>query len=93
MAWSRSLFLTLVCSLLCFRLVLAHPSRLVMACSLLLLLAAGVMAAMSIRRFHFDTQQRPVCTRRARGAVVVTASAVCITALALAWHFLLALLG
>lgn len=93
MAWSRTLFLTLVVSLLCFRFGLWHASPLILLCCVLLLGLAGMMALMGIRRFQFDPQHQAVCTYRSHATIALTAGGLVLTALIFACRFLLTLLG
>ncbi|WP_291970190.1 DUF202 domain-containing protein [Candidatus Symbiopectobacterium sp.] len=53
MAWSRSVLLALIVSLLCFRFSLDRDSGLALLCSMLLVALAVVMVAMSIWRLRF----------------------------------------
>lgn len=88
MAWSRSVLLALIVSLLCFRFSLDRSSALTLLCSVLLLALAVVMVAMSVWRLRF-THQRPTSGATVvRYAIAFCSTSVVVTALVLAYSFL-----
>lgn len=91
MAWSRSVLLALIVSLLCFRFSFDRASGLTLLCSVLLLALAVVMVAMSVWRLRF-THQRPASgATLVRYAIAFCSTTVVVTALVLAGGFLHAL--
>lgn len=93
MAWSRSVLLTLIASLLCFRFGIDHDAKLTQLCSMLLLAQAGVMAAMSVWRLRFTAHHPTAGAAFVRYALVFCSASVVVTALVLAYSFLQYLFG
>ncbi|URG50197.1 DUF202 domain-containing protein [Pectobacterium quasiaquaticum] len=87
MAWTRTLFVMLINSLLCFRLSMADDSRAVFACAILLLCVSALMSALAILRYRFNARCQPVLSRVSHGLIVLTSSSIVITALVLLLHF------
>lgn len=91
MAWSRSVLVALIVSLLCFRFSLDRSSAFTLLCSVLLLALAVVMVAMSVWRLRF-THQRPASGATVvRYAIAFCSTSVVVTALVLAGSLLHAL--
>ncbi|WP_233967328.1 DUF202 domain-containing protein [Pectobacterium polaris] len=87
MAWSRTLFVMLINSLLCFRLSMVDDSRVVFACAILLLCVSALMSVLAILRYRFNARCQPVLSRASHGLIVLTSSSIVITALVLLLHF------
>ncbi|MDY4373072.1 DUF202 domain-containing protein [Pectobacterium carotovorum] len=87
MAWSRTLFVMLINSLLCFRLSMVDDSRAVFACAILLLCVSALMSVLAILRYRFNASCQPVLSRASHGLIVLTSSSIAITALVLLLHF------
>ena len=91
MAWTRSLLLTVVSSVLCFRVGFTHHSLTMFVCCVVLLMLAALMAMMSWRRYRVGAD--PHSLSLTRYPIACTAAMVVLTALVLASHFLLGILG
>ncbi|MEF9677174.1 MULTISPECIES: DUF202 domain-containing protein [Pectobacterium] len=87
MAWSRTLFVMLINSLLCFRLSIVDDSRAVFACAILLLFVAALMSVLAILRYRFNACCQSVLSRASQGLIVLTSSSIVLTALVLLLHF------
>lgn len=87
MAWSRTLFVMLINSLLCFRLSMVDDSRVVFTCAILLLCVSALMSVLAILRYRFNARCQPVLSRASHGLIVLTSSSIVITALVLLLHF------
>ena len=87
MAWSRTLFVMLINSLLCFRLSMVNDSRVVFAYAILLLCVSALMSVLAIVRYRFNAYCQPVLSRVSHGLIVLTSSSIVITALVLLLHF------
>lgn len=87
MAWSRTLFVVLINSLLCFRLSMVNDSRVVFACAILLLCVSGLMSVLAILRYRFNARCQPVLSRASHGLIVLTTASIVLTALVLLLHF------
>lgn len=88
MAWSRSVLLTLIVSLLCFRFSLDHNTGLAQGCSVLLLAQASVMVVMSVWRWRFTSHHPASGAVFVRYAIAFCSTSVVVTALVLAYSFL-----
>ncbi|WP_264643323.1 DUF202 domain-containing protein [Candidatus Symbiopectobacterium sp. NZEC127] len=91
MAWSRSVLLALIVSLLCFRFSFDRGSGLALLCSVLLLILAVVMVAMSVWRLRFMHQRPASGAAWVRYAIAFCSTSVVVTALVLAGSLLHAL--
>ncbi|QZN98074.1 DUF202 domain-containing protein [Symbiopectobacterium purcellii] len=88
MAWSRSVLLALIVSMLCFRFSLYRDSGLALWCSVLLLALAVVMVAMSVWRLRFSHQRPASSATVVRYAIAFCSLSVVVTALVLAYSIL-----
>ncbi|WP_409158830.1 DUF202 domain-containing protein [Pectobacterium sp. B2J-2] len=87
MAWSRTLFVMLVNSLLCFRLSIVDSSRVVFACAILLLCVAALMSILAILRYRLNARCQSVLSRASHELIILTSSSLVLTALLLLLHF------
>ncbi|UYA61182.1 hypothetical protein NAL19_3096 [Pectobacterium sp. F1-1] len=87
MAWSRTLFVMLINSLLCFRLSMVDDSRVVFACTILLLCVSALMSVLAILRYRFNARCQSVLSLASQGLIVLTSSSIVLTALVLLLHF------
>lgn len=87
MAWIRTLFVTLINSLLCFRLSMVDGSHMVFACAILLLCVAVLMSLLAVARYHFDAHCQQVLSRASHGLIALTTLSIVLTALVLLLHF------
>lgn len=89
MAWSRTLFVMLIASLLCFRLGMADRSPLVLICAALLLGNTGLMAAAAAARCRLDISVQACTTRFHRYLIALTSITTTLTAIVLFFHWAL----
>ncbi|MEH0835318.1 DUF202 domain-containing protein [Pectobacterium cacticida] len=87
MAWSRTLFVMLINSLLCFRLAIADDSRVVFVIASLLLGVCALMSVLAVLRYRFDADSQLVLSRFSHGLIVLTSASTAIAALVLLLHF------
>ncbi|MEH2920996.1 DUF202 domain-containing protein [Samsonia erythrinae] len=87
MAWTRTLFVMLINSLLCFHLSMVDNSRTVFACAILLLCVSVLMSLQAMRRHHFNAHDRQVLSGANCGLIALVSSSIVITALVLLLHF------
>lgn len=88
MAWSRTMFVMLIDSLLFFRAGMADDSPIVFGCAILLLCVACMMAILAVVRYHFNVARHQALSRFSHGLIALTAIAIVISALALLHHIL-----
>lgn len=86
MAWSRTMFVTLINSLLFFRAGIADDDRMVFACGILLLCVAGMMAAFAVMRYRFNAARHQRLSRISHGVIALTSLTIVIAALVLLYH-------
>ncbi|MEQ9744297.1 DUF202 domain-containing protein [Pectobacterium actinidiae] len=87
MAWTRTLFVMLINSLLCFRLSMVDGSRAIFACAILLLCVSALMSVLAILRYRFNACCQPRLSRASHGLIALTSALMVITALVLLLHF------
>ncbi|WEF10755.1 DUF202 domain-containing protein [Pectobacterium actinidiae] len=87
MAWTRTLFVMLINSLLCFRLSMVDGSRAIFACAILLLCVSALMSVLAILRYRFNACCQPGLSRASHGLIALTSASMVITALVLLLHF------
>ncbi|MEC5318174.1 DUF202 domain-containing protein [Brenneria populi subsp. brevivirga] len=88
MAWSRTLFVLLIDSLLFFRAGMADDSPIVFGCGILLLGVACMMAILAVMRYHFNDARHQALSWFSHGLIALTSIAIVISALALLQHML-----
>ncbi|MCG8708180.1 DUF202 domain-containing protein [Brenneria sp. 4F2] len=89
MAWSRTMFVMLIDSLLFFRTGIADDNPMVYGCGILLLGVASMMAILAVMRYHFNVDRHQAVSKFSHALIALTALAIVICALALlydAWR-------
>ncbi|MBP2847063.1 DUF202 domain-containing protein [Dickeya oryzae] len=87
MAWSCTLFVMLINSLLCFRLSMVNDSSEIFTCAILLLCVSALMSVLAILRYRFNAHCHSVLSRTSHAMIVLTSLSIVITALVLLLHF------
>ncbi|QTF07788.1 DUF202 domain-containing protein [Brenneria izadpanahii] len=86
MAWSRTMFVMLINSLLFFRAGIADDDRVVFACGILLLCVACMMAVFAVMRYRFNAARHQILSRISRGLIAFTSVTIVIAALVLLYR-------